>query len=285
MDGLKEVAIEYLMGTPIGQNLQMVVDALQNAQECAIALIEKHDEHDLTNIKIGTVLVLSILKKISTGHSPENFSADDFADIAADVADFAIKLDDQSYSQFIFGLYADYINFSQAQLAAIVSKEKCEQIKALAAELLEKSEQLDKGEISEFKYTEDCLWICLEAMIKLLSAYAGSFTGPEFARLIDGITACGFEYARLCLYKKEQELLTVYLDGQQILDEKLSKQYAEYQAAFETEANKFSQLVENAFSMNIRDSLMSSVELALSSGVSSDEILKSTEDIDSYFLN
>lgn len=51
-----------------------------------------------------------------------------------------------------------------------------------------------------------------------------------------------------------------------------------------SDRNVFQNLIENAFSSNIREALNHSAELARAVGVKEDEILTSVEDIDAYFL-
>ena len=44
-------------------------------------------------------------------------------------------------------------------------------------------------------------------------------------------------------------------------------------------------MIDQAFSSNIRESLMQSAELARAAGVKEEEILTSVEDIDAFFLD
>ena len=48
--------------------------------------------------------------------------------------------------------------------------------------------------------------------------------------------------------------------------------------------DQFSICIENAFVENFRECYMNSIQLALSVGVNENEILKTTEDIDDFFL-
>ena len=172
------------------------------------ALVEKDDEKTLTGIKAGTVILLSTLKKMSQGKMPKEFTKEDYADIAKAVSEYAVLMDDQDYSSFVFDLYARYIEASVKVLAPHVDKKHTESILKLSNELRQKSAQLKDERITETDYIEDCLWISLEAMIKLLSTYIGSFGGNEIADFSQAVSMFACEYGRLILFKREQALLT-----------------------------------------------------------------------------
>ena len=78
---------------------------------------------------------------------------------------------------------------------------------------------------------------------------------PEYYELLHATTMFAFEYSRLKLSSKEQELLEEYIEKQYIPDEELQAKLDEFNA-----------------------------ELARAAGVEEDEILNSVEDIDEFFI-
>ena len=83
----------------------------------------------------------------------------------------------------------------------------------------------------------------------------------------------------------EVELVTQFIEFQYRLDEELEKQYAEYLAELETQSKQFYALIDHAFDPDFRTAFLHSILLAEAAGVKESEILSSTEDIDSFFLD
>ena len=206
-------------------------------------------------------------------------------DIAKAVSEYAVLMDDQEYSVFVFELYAGYIEVSAKVLALRVDEKRTESIHALSEELRKKSVLLRDEKITETAYIEECLWISLEAMIKLLSAYAGSLAGQEYIDFLQAVSMYAFEYGRLVLYKKEQDILTEYLEKQYQLDVELSEKFESFKTELKRDSDRFNELVALAFDPGFRETLKSSVELAKAAGVDQEEILDSVEKIDSFFMD
>ena len=139
--------------------------------------------------------------------------------------------------------------------------------------------------ISESAYVDECLWLSLEAMVKLLSSSLTMLIGAEYSQLAQAVSQLAFEYGRYVLYAKEQAILTAYIENQYVLDEQLRQQYDAFRAELSAQAERFNQLIDQAFSSNIRESLMQSAELARAAGVREEEILTSVEDIDAFFMD
>lgn len=282
---LQAITIDMILNEKQAKNVRQAITVFENVQKNLYALAEKDDEETLTGIKAGTIILLSVLKKMTQGKMPNTFDKDDYADIAKAVSEYAVLMDDQDYSAFVFDLYVGYIDASVKVLALRVEKNRTESIQKLSEELRYKSEQLKNGQIKEAAYIEDCLWISLEAMIKLLSAYIGSVGGKEFTDLSQAAATFAFEYGRLMLYKREQALLTEYIDKQYQLDEELSAKFETYKAELKADSDRFNELVSKAFKPDFASSLRNSVELAIAAGVPQEEVLDSVDKIDSFFLD
>ena len=290
MDGylkqqVAQFALEQLMKTPAGGKLQQALQMIQTMQEHLAALSAKEEAPSGTGAKAATVLTLAVLKKIASGKTPSSFNKEDWEELGHAISEYAILLDGEQYSIFIFQLYEKYIRFSAEMIARLAPPETVKAIMGLADELHSKEILFRNGQLSEVAYTEDCLWISLEAMIKLIASAASMFCGQQAAEFAQALTSCAFEYGRLMLYRKEQELFAQFIESQNRLDEELEKQYAEYLSELEAQSKQFYALIDHAFDPDFRTAFLHSILLAEAAGVKESEILSSTEDIDSFFLS
>ena len=290
MDGylkhqVAQFALEQLMKTPAGERLQQALQLIQTMQEHLAALSAKEEAPSVTGAKAATVLTLAVLKKIASGKTPSSFNKEDWEELGHAVSEYAILLDGEQYSIFIVQLYEKYIRSSAEMIARLASPETVKAIISLADELRSKEILFRNGQLSEVAYTEDCLWISLEAMIKLIASAASMFCGQQAAEFTQALTSCAFEYGRLMLYRKEQMLISQFTESQYRLDEDLEKQYAEYLAELEEQSKQFYALIDHAFAPDFRTAFLHSILLANAAGVKESEILSSTEDIDSFFLS
>ncbi len=279
------LSIDLLLSEENGTKVKNAISVLEKIQENLCALAENEEERTLTEIKTGTIILLSVLKKMAGGITPNHFSEKDYADIAEAVSKYAVQMDGQDYSIFVFDLYAGYIEASIKVLAIRVDEKRLNTIQALADELRIKAIQLKNNEITETAYTQDCLWISLEAMMKLLATYAGALAGKDYIDLTQAISAYAFEYGRLMLLEREQVLLSEYIEKQYQLDQELEERFEAFKAELQAESDRYRSLVERAFEPAFRDSLKNSIELAKMAGVKEEEILDSVEDIDSFFMD
>lgn len=282
---LANLAIEELMQSKWGDKLKQAIALFESAQEHLYALADKKDEAEMTQVKAATVLVVSVLTKVSKGKSPTQFTADDWKSVVSDVSEYAILQDDQKYSEFVFFMYEKYIRFYGQQISIYASDEAVNSILSLADELKKKAKALNDGELSEVAYIEDCMWISLEAIVKLLASTAMRLGDSEYTRFAEALAMFAFEYGRLRLFRKEQELLDMYLVSQYALDKQLQDKYEAYIAELKKQSEQFMCLIDNAFAPDFRDAFLNSILLAQSVGVSNEEILSTDEDIDDFFLN
>ena len=132
-------------------------------------------------------------------------------------------------------------------------------------------------------YIEECLWISLEAMIKLLAATAYPFMNKDYAELGQAMAAYAFEYGRFVLYRREQELVNEFIQAQHNMDKELEEKYTKFISALEEQSKQFYVLIDNAFVPNFRETFLYSIKLAQAVGVKDAEVLRTVEDIDSFF--
>lgn len=282
---LKDLTLDQLVKSPVGAKLQQAAEIFQTVQDHYIALFEKQSEMGMTGIKVITLLSFGILRKIADGKVPSALDTQDWKEIAAVVSEYAVLADDQRYSVFIFGLYERYIRVSVAQIIKLIPEKTALAINALADELHFKTASLCDGHISEAAYTEDCLWISLEAMIKLLASTTALSGDNRLTDFAQALASYAFEYGRLMLYRRELEITNLYIESQYQLDAELERKYTAYLDDLKKESEQFYLLVDNAFAPDFRDAFLHSILLAKATGVKETEILSSTVEIDDFFLN
>lgn len=282
------LTLDFLENTPAGSMLQSAISTYSKVQTLLLRLSSAEDEGSLTALKIGTVLTEAFLEKFLQGKAPQDLTRADLAEIADRVTDFAVLMDGRDYSIFVFEQYARYIEFSAKLLAArsdACSTDQIGSILAVSQEIRNNSRKLHDGEITEPEYIEDCLWLSLEAILKCFSACLSCTTGtPEFGMLAQSISMLAFEYGRLIACKKEQAVLDASLKSQQQLDEDLSEEFKAFKNRLEAEEAQFNELIANAFAPDFRDLLRSSAALASAAGVKEEDVLRTANDIDRFFM-
>lgn len=281
---LKDITLDYLKDTEIGANIQMAMNGIAKAQETVLAYMNDDSPDQLKCIRIGTIATFAILGKIASGKNIKEFDKQDWIDIASKISDLAILPDGQQYSVEVFEAYADYVDISVKLLDKNgISKEKCEAISRIAKEVRKLSKDVSKGIISEVDYTEKCLWLLLEAMIKLITSYSAILLGEDLAQFNQSVAMLAFEYGRYSLYKRESEILNQYIEYQATVDAELEAKLDKYRDEIQERSKVFNELLANAFSLDISERLKASAEIARNVGVDETEILDSVEKIDDFF--
>ena len=283
-DFIRDLTIEKLLSSDAGKNIRQIIDYISSLQNSFYALLYSEDTPQLKILKIGTVVQIFLIDILATGKNPSDLTEDDWKDIASKVGRYAILESEQGYSEFVFTLYADYIDISVELLEGRASEKNLEAIKSLSETIRKNKDRLEDNEINEIAYTEACLWLSLEAMMKLLCSYFTGGISEEYGHLINSISQLAFEYGRYVLYSKEQKILERYLQNQRALDVQLKSDYEIYVKELRVQAESFQQLIDDAFSPGINEALANSVALARAAGVSEDELLTSVEDVDAFFL-
>ena len=277
-------SIDELLDNPALQKLTDLMESITFLQQNLNALKESDDDAKRKLIKAATVFQVFLVQTLAGGKKLRDMEEEDWKAIAGKVSQYAIMADGRQYSVFVFSIYADYIDTSADWLRGKATDESVAAIKELAGSIRYNTEQLESDALSEPDYIEGCMWISLEAMIKLL---AGSLTpkiGTEFAYLSQAVAQLTFEYGRLVLLTREQQLLQSYIENQHKLDDRLQAEYEDYLKDLNEYSEKFQGLIDKAFTPGIHDSLIESANLAKAAGVK-EGLLTSIEDVDDFFLN
>ena len=280
---LSNIAIDYFLKTKLGQKLdiamQTIQDRLSTIQTYANAMAEKDEDISTASLKVLTVMTFAILQRIGQGQDLKSFSKEDWKDILSETGQISILLDEQKYTVFVFMLYEKYIRYSADCLSEFYP-EKAQRINLVADELKQEHIKFYDGLISEPIYVEDCLWISLDAMIKLLASCSYlSHDGKD-----GELSMALFEFARLKYYQEEYKIVQEYIDSQYQMDDQLQLRYDSFLKKLQLESEQYQKLIDNAFSPNFREAFLGSIALAKASGVEQKEILTSISDVDDYFL-
>lgn len=284
MQIIQDIAIDTLMRSPATEDLRKVMETIATAQENILAFAKSDNSTKFKLVKMATVFQIFLIDTLASGKKMKELTDEDWKAIASKVSQYAIMGSDEQYSEFVFTMYADYIDVSADSLQEIVSEQSVTAIKELADSIRYNCDQFREGELAEVDYIEGCLWISLEAMIKLLSCYLTAGFAEEFSYFAQAASQLAFEYGRLALFPKEQALLKAYIENQYCLDEKLEEQWKQYINELQVYSENFQELIDAAFTTNIHDALVNSAALARAAGVKEEEILSSTEDIDDFFM-
>ena len=285
MQIIQDIAIDTLMRSPASEELRRAMETIATAQEHILALAKSDDSTKLKLVKTATVFQIFLIDTLASGKRMKDLTEEDWKSIASKVSQYAVMGSGEQYSEFVFTMYADYISVSADSLPETVSEESVSAIRELSNSIRFNSDQFRAGELAEVDYVEGCLWISLEAMIKLLSCYLTAGISKEYAYFVQAASQLAFEYGRIALYSKEQALLEAYIENQYQLDKNLEAKWKKYTDELQMYSGKFQELIDAAFTENIHEALVNSATLARAAGVKEEEILITEEDIDDFFLD
>ena len=285
MQIIQDIAIDTLMRSPASEELRRAMETIATAQEHILALAKSDDSTKLKLVKTATVFQIFLIDTLASGKRMKDLTEEDWKSIASKVSQYAVMGSGEQYSEFVFTMYADYIDVSADSLPETVSEESVAAIRELSKYIRFNSDQFRAGELAEVDYVEGCLWISLEAMIKLLSCYLTAGISKEYAYFAQAASQLALEYGRIALYSKEQALLEAYIENQYQLDKNLEAKWKKYTDELQMYSEKFQELIDAAFTENIHEALVNSATLARAAGVKEDEILITEEDIDDFFLD
>lgn len=279
------VDINELIDNDAFQKIKDTIKVLGSFQENMYALQTSEDSPELNLVKIGTVLQLSLINILASGKKAKDLDDKDWESIIKNVSKYAVLEENQRYSGFVFSLYSDYIRISAKVMQGKIRDDELVQIQLISDDIRLKTEQLKHDEIGEAAYIEECLWLSLEAMLKLLSSAFTIGIPKEFASVIQSVPQFAFEYGRYALYSREQAILDRYLRNQSILDRELQEEYEAFMKEVQIQADRFQMLVKDAFASDIKNALQHSAALALHTGVVKEELLLTEDDVDSFFMD
>lgn len=284
-DIIYNMCIDEILSAEAGQKIREIIEAISSVQKGIYTLKNNEDCFKLDLLKIGTVFQIFFIDTLAAGKKPGDLTEEDWKNIAEKVYEYAVIEEGRSYSEFVFSLYADYIDISIEAMQDMISQKSIDSARDVTFTIRENIKRFRNDEVDEPVFIEACLWLSLEGMMKLICSFFTTGISQEYAYLIQSVSQLAFEYGRYVLYSKEQEILERYIANQHILDERLRQDYEMYLEEVSIQAEAFQKLIEDAFTPGITDALINSAALARAAGVNEEELLTSVEDIDSFFMD
>ena len=152
----------------------------------------------------------------------------------------------------------------------------------------EQAHRFREGEIDEQGFIENSEMLCLDAAVSALSSLAGQVLIPVpvvGAVIGNAVGMMMYQIAKDNLAAKEQRLLEQHLAALQVLENELQDEYRSFTEQLAKNMEQFMDILDRAFSPDIRVAFTGSVELAKEMGVPTEEILDTREKVFSYFLD
>lgn len=284
VETLNEMGLEYLLKYPESEALVRVANIIMKLCPIIkdIPRIIAYKEDD--DKKVFTVLTFEFARKIHEKGSLDEFTSEDWADIAVAVDANTFKCDGRSYSIYIFGMYAKAFEGISNNMKGMVPDAKAKEVRRIAEEIRKLEDAITAETFKEADYTEKCLWLCLEGVIKVLMLYVYKIgKDTTHTELAESITMLAFEYARHSITEKENELLTEYIDGQRELDEKLKLELDAYTGLLKKKTELFKSFMEDSWSDDHEIALSGTAKVARYSGILENEIIDSRAKADEIF--
>ena len=227
-------------------------------------------------IEGATDCCIEISKKRKDGKKIKDFSTDDWKDVFGETGIGLIKGGVRGSSIYALTNYT-------ATPAAVANS-----IVTASFGIAELAYRLKNGDIDEETFLENSEVLCLDASVSALSSMAGEVLIPIpvlGAVIGNSVGTIIYHISKDFVSSKIDKLLDTYMKELNEYDEQLQSEYAEFIKALNDNMAKYLDILDRAFSPDIRMAFVGSIELAKELGISDAEILDTKEKIDSYFLD
>ena len=221
-------------------------------------------------------LCLGIAGKRRHGKHIREFDQDDWKDLAGSTGIGTIKGGVRGSSIY---LLTNYTATPAAVASALVTA---------AFGIAEQVHQLRQGNVNEQAFIENSEILCLDATVSALSSFAGQIMIPVpilGAVLGNAVGSTMYQLTKQYLSSKEETILEEYLASIDQLSKELALQYQDFILGITEDLRIFMDILDRAFSPDIRLAFTGSVELAKRMGVPAEEIIDSRQKMLEYFLN
>lgn len=227
-------------------------------------------------IEGATTFGSAVVKKRKCGKKFSEFDSEDWKEIATDTGKGSLKGSVRGLSMYALTNYT-------ATPAAVASA-------AVTASfgIAEQAHLFRSGTINEAAFIENSEILCVDAAVSALSSFAGQVLIPVpilGAVIGNAIGTLIYQVGKDELSLKEQSIINGYLKEIKQYDEQLSVEYQKAVAAIQSNFAVYTELVSCAFSPDLQTALDSSVSLAQSMGVPTEELLCNKEQVVSYFMD
>ena len=113
---IQGAVIDELLSSDAGQKIRQIAENVSAVQQGLYALAANEDSAKLDLLKIGTVFQIFFIDVLASGKKASDLTKDDWKNIAVKVGKYAVLEEEQRYSEFVFALYANYIDISAETL-------------------------------------------------------------------------------------------------------------------------------------------------------------------------
>ena len=147
--------------------------------------------------------------------------------------------------------------------------------------------QLEKGSISNEDFLTNCETLCLDVTVSSISSVMGQalIPIPILGAVIGNVTGeVIYELCKKYGSDKSDMLIAEYKHSLDELNKKLDQQYKNVVDEINTSLKKYKDIEEFAFDEDVNQAFYGSIHLALEIGVPKDKILKTTDEIDTFFM-
>ena len=224
----------------------------------------------------GMSFCIGMAAKRRAGKKFKDFDQSDWKDIAKETGIGTIKGGTRGISLY---LLTNYIATPAAVANAIVTA---------SFGVAEQAHLYRKGELDEAAFVENSEILCLDAAVSALSSFAGQVIIPVpvvGAVIGNAVGTMLYQLAKDNLSNKEQALLEEYLSSTKQLNKELQVKYQTFIIGLSENMKQYMDILDRAFSPDLRTAFYGSVELAKEMGVLKDEILDTKEKVAAYFLD
>lgn len=227
-------------------------------------------------IEGGVTFGLEIRKKVKSGKSIKDFTADDWSEICKKTGLGTVKGSVRGIS--IYAL-TDYTATPAAVANALVTA---------SFGIAQQAYLLKEGKITQEDFLRNSEELCVDVSVSALSSFIGQAVIPVpvvGAVIGNTIGSLIYQTAKESLKKHDMQLIKRYIQEIETLSQSLDAQYRQYVRRLNLAMNEYFSILEDAFAVDCVQAFDGSIQLARYIGVSEDEILKTIEDLDEYILN
>ena len=227
-------------------------------------------------IEGGTTFAIKVFEIRKSGKRIQEFSEDDWKAILSETSSSTLKGAIRGVSIYTL------TNYTATPAAVASSMVTC------SFGIAEQAHLLRSGIITEDEFLLKSETICLETSISALSSFIGQAVIPvPVLGAVIGNTVGNIMYhsTKDCLSKYEHKLIKRYVKEIDEYNKQLDMEYFGILKNLMSDLNLYLNILDKAFSPNYQIALDGSIQLAISLGVNSEELLKNSDEIDDYFLN
>lgn len=227
-------------------------------------------------IEGGVTFGLEIRKKVKSGKSIKDFTADDWSEICKKSGLGTVKGGVRGIS--IYAL-TNYTATPAAVANALVTA---------SFGIAQQAYLLKDGRITQEDFLRNSEELCVDVSVSALSSFIGQAVIPvPVVGAVIGNTIGNLIYqtAKESLKKQDKQQIKRYIQEIEALSQSLEAQYKQYVEQINLAMKEYFSILEDAFAIDCVQAFDGSIQLARYIGVPEDDILKTMEDIDEYFLN